>query len=270
MTHSPRPSPLRLSMLGAALCLAAAGVTPSLSLAQAACAGYGPQTPRDISAKAGANPRAFSMAPAASEMNLCNIHFHAQAEHKGPGFSIFAGATADGGYQANLTPDLTEAEKAPLPGACKAVAPGDTIEVHWVHSSCDITPGAGLGSCLSDSCANPQLRVEAQVFVAVNDAAAPSFLDYAYAGNLVGGLHQAKALPTGAGVPIVFGGSTTGPSYTQATCSPLQVTWSVRPQATKISMQSLHAWCADNPFDETKAHGVRQLVTNPDLLSKID
>lgn len=29
--------------------------------------------------------------------------------------------------------------------------------------------GAELGSCLSDKCANPQLRVEAEVFKVVND-----------------------------------------------------------------------------------------------------
>lgn len=27
-------------------------------------------------------------------MNLCNIHFHKNAEHKGPDFSIFAGPGA--------------------------------------------------------------------------------------------------------------------------------------------------------------------------------
>ncbi|MBX2854016.1 MAG: hypothetical protein KTR21_03455, partial [Rhodobacteraceae bacterium] len=82
--------------------------------AQEVCAGYGPQTPRDISVKSGANDRLFTLAPSASEMNLCNIHFHAQAEHKGPGYKIFAGATDDGGYQCNGSSSLTEAELAPL------------------------------------------------------------------------------------------------------------------------------------------------------------
>ena len=52
---------------------------------------------------------------------------------------------------------------------------GDTIEVHWVHSSCDVAPGSGLGSCMNDSCKNPQLRVESQVFLVVND---PEALDF--------------------------------------------------------------------------------------------
>lgn len=53
------------------------------------CVGAGPQTPRDISSLAGANPVSFALAPAASEMNLCNIHTHTNAEHRGPGFNVF-------------------------------------------------------------------------------------------------------------------------------------------------------------------------------------
>ena len=47
--------------------------------------GFGPQSPRDIDAVAGSNPRSFNDAPASKEMNLCNIHFHKNAEHKGGG-----------------------------------------------------------------------------------------------------------------------------------------------------------------------------------------
>jgi len=68
---------------------------------------------------------------------------------------------------------------------------------------------------------------------------------------------------------VTFLGSTTGPSYTQAKCSPLQVTWSVRPACTKIDINSLNKWCEGNVFQEDHAHGVRQLVTAPELLAKI-
>eukprot|EP00903_Cladosiphon_okamuranus_P004313 g4311.t1 len=83
--------------------------------------------------------------------------------------------------------------------------PGDTIEVHWVHSSCDVEPGAGLGSCLSDSCANPNLRVETQVFTLVNDSSALNFDDFDYDGNMANGYHQAKSIPTGPEAPLVDG-----------------------------------------------------------------
>lgn len=244
---------------------------PSATFAQALCQGFGPQTPRDIASAAGANPRVWSPAPEAAQMNLCNIHTHTNAEHKGPGFSVFVNDSDYGGYACNETADLTEAELAPVEGGMGKVKPGDTIEVHWVHTSCDITPGEGLGSCLSDKCANPELRVEAQTFLVVNDGNALDFSDFGYGGNVVGGLHQAKSLPTGTGDPIVFLGSTTGPSFSQAQCSPLQVTWSVRPQCAKVDINSLNAWVKNgNAFNEKKSHGVRQLVTAPELLSPIN
>lgn len=237
------------------------------------CVGYGPQTPRDIDDLSGENERLFSAAPSYEALNLCNIHFHVNAEHKAKDYSTYAGEGDrghGGGYQCNDSKSLTKAEvKAPEKNNCGGVRPGDTIEVHWVYSSCDVKPGKGLGSCLSEACANPDLRVEAQVFIAVNDASAVNFLDLVYAGNMVNGLHQAKALPTNTGSPIVFLGSTTGPKYTEQKCSPFQVTWSLRPQCTKVDINSLSNWCDGNVFEEDHAHGVRKRVTNPKLLSEI-
>ena len=242
---------------------------------EALCTEMGPQTPRDISLKAGLNATMFEMAPAASELNLCNIHTHTNAEHKGPGFSVFVNNTDSGGYACNDADSLTQEQlidPAEGKGAFKGVKPGDTIEVHWVHTSCDITPGEGLGSCLSDTCENPLLRVEAQVFLVVNDPANAldfTMMDYNDAG-LVAGKHQARYIPNDTGTPVVFRGSTTGPSYTQSKCSPLNVTWSVRPNCARVDISSLHKWAeSGNVFNEKKSHGVRQLVTAPELLSPI-
>lgn len=254
-----------------AITLAIGIAAPALS--QDICQGYGPQTPRDISEGAGANHRLFTLAPPVEQMNLCNIHFHTNAEHKGPGFGVFAGAGEHGGFQCNETADLTAAELQDTSGghgACHGVVPGATIEVHWVYTSCDVAPGEGLGSCLSDACTNPELRVESQVFLVVNDAAALNFADFTYDGTMTGDLHQAKALPGDTGDPVVFAGSTTGPSYTEQACSPFQVTWSVRPACAKVDIGSLHSWCEGNVFNENHAHGVRQLVTAPELLSAIN
>ncbi len=235
------------------------------------CLDSGPQTPRDITSAFGLNAADFPLAPAATEMNLCNIHTHTNAEHKGPDFSVFVNGGDSGGYACNAADSLTDAELTPAPGAYKGVNPGDTIEVHWVHTSCDITPGEGLGSCLSDTCENPLLRVEAQVFLVVNDENALDFTEMAYGGNTVNGRHQAKSIPSNTGTPVVFRGSTTGPSYNQAVCSPAQVTWSVRPQCAKVDINSLNSWAENgNVFNETKSHGVRQLVTAPELLSPIE
>jgi len=237
----------------------------------ALCVGSGPQTPRDISMVTGLNLDKFPMAPAASEMNLCNIHTHTNAEHKGPGFSVFVDDSDYGGFACNGTDALTEAELAPAPGAYGKVQPGDTIEVHWVHTSCDIDPGEGLGSCLSDTCTDPLLRVEAQTFLVVNDSNALDFMDMDYMGYEVNGLDQAKMIPANTGDPVVFRGSTTGPSWTESVCSPLKVTWSVRPTCAKLDINSLHRWAeSGNVFNETDSHGVRQLVTAPELLSPIE
>lgn len=243
------------------------------AFSQALCQGYGPQTPRDISNPAGENTRLFSLAPPADQMNLCNIHTHTNAEHKGPGFSVSAGTGEHGGWRCNETDALTAdelAEPAHDSGDFHGIKPGDSIEVHWVYTTCDVVPGASLGACMSDACLNPQLRVESQVFLVVNDPQALDFAAFAYGGNVVGGLHQPRSLPTDTGAPVVFAGSTTGPKYTMNTCSPMEVTWSVRPSCAKIDIQSLNKWAADgNVFKEDHSHGVRALVTAPELLAPI-
>jgi len=235
------------------------------------CEGFAGQTPRDIDSVIGTNPVKFSLAPPSSDMNLCNIHFHKNAEHKAKDFSIYAGDGKNGGYQCGVSKSLTKSElKAPKGEICKGLKPGDTIEVHWVHTSCDVAPGPGLGSCLSDACANPDLRVETQVFTLVNDSNALDFNTLSYDGNQVNGFHQAKAIPNNTGVPVEFMGSTTGPKYTEKVCSPLQVTWSVRPHCIKLDINTIGKWCEGNVFNEDHAHGVRKLVTDPRLLAPIE
>ncbi len=235
------------------------------------CTGYGPQAPRDITKRDGSNLADFSLAPDVARMNLCNIHMHVDAEHKGPGYSSEVAAGPHHGYQCNETANLTPEElKMPENGACHGVKAGDTIEVHWVYSTCDVKPGEGLKACSSDKCSNPELRVESQVFLLVNDPTAAHFDTFATAPAKVDGFWQAKSLPSGLGDPVVYRGSTTGDSYSDAKCSPLQVTWSVRPQCVKLDISSLEQWCANNAFNENHAHGVRPLVTAPELLAPIE
>jgi len=236
--------------------------------------GFGPQTPRDIDAPAGHNARLFGRAPASSQMNLCNIHFHESAEHKGKDFSVYAG-NGDGhgfgsGYKYSGTlshSELAAVEHNACPSAHGDLEPGDTIEVHYVYSTAQVTPGPTLGSCLSESINNPQLRVETQVYVLVNDDHALDFgklADY----KKVGGLYQATGIPSNTGTPVEFEGSTTGPGYNEKG-SPFQVTWSVRPHVAKVNINTVGEWCKGNDFKEDHAHGVRNLVKNQDLLSTI-
>jgi len=242
--------------------------------AEGLCEGYGPQSPRDISSPAGANLTAYTLAPAASRMNLCNLHTHTNAEHKSPGFSVFAGDGEHSGWKCNEADSLTEAELSEPTGgkgASHGVKPGDTLEVHWVYSTCGVSPGYTLNACLNVTCVNPQLRVEAQVFLVVNDPNALDFEEYTYTDTVVGGLHQAKTLPISTGEPVVYAGSTTGTVYTMSKCSPFFVTWSVRPFCTKIDINSLYKFFAEgNVFHEKHSHGVRKLVTAPELLAPIE
>jgi len=235
--------------------------------------GFGPQSPRDIDSITGSNDRIFSAAPAYTEMNLCNIHFHKNAEHKGGEFTKYAGNGDGHGYESGYeySGTLSSAEKKSNMKVCKgkhgSVSAGDTIEVHYVHSTAKIKPGPTLGACLSDSIKNPQLRVETQVYVVVNDKKALDFGELTKHG-VKDGVHQALNIPTNTGTAVQYTGSTTGPSYNEKG-SPFQVSWSVRPQVAKVSIDSVGEWCEGNTFNEDHAHGVRNLVMNPELLSEI-
>jgi hypothetical protein len=208
-------------------------------------------------------------------MNLCNIHFHKNAEHAGGEFTQYAGDGDGQGFKSGYvyTGTLSAAERAPVqPPACPishdALQSGDTIEVHYVFSSARVTPGPTLGACLSETNINPQLRVEAQVFVLVNDEGALDFTDLT-AIDSKSGYQQAPNIPADTGQPIAYAGSTTGPSYNEAG-SPLQVSWRVRPRVAKVNIGSVAQWCEGNVFNEDHAHGVRNLVVNTKLLSPIE
>ncbi|MEW5250217.1 delta-class carbonic anhydrase [Microbulbifer sp. 2201CG32-9] len=236
--------------------------------------GFGPQSPRDIDSVVGNNQVTFAAAPAYSEMNLCNIHFHKNAEHAGGQYKRYAGNGDGQGYQTGYiySGKLTKREKEPLtrkvcPGKRGSLQSGDTIEIHYVHSSARVKPGHTLGACLSDSIKNPQLRVEAQVMVLVNDANAMDFLGLTRY-DMKNGFYRALTIPNNTGTPVVYSGSTTGPGYNEV-ASPFQVTWSVRPNILKVNIETVGKWCQGNAFDEDHAHGVRNLIVNPELLSPI-
>ena len=139
--------------------------------------------------------------------------------------------------------------------------------MHYVHSSAQVKPGPTLGACLSEAIKNPQLRVEAQVYVLVNDSNALDFTKLAAHGEK-NGFQQALGIPSNTGNPIQYTGSTTGPSYNEQG-SPFQVSWSVRPKVAKVNISPVGEWCKGNVFNEDHAHGVRNLVKNPKLISKI-
>ncbi|MBV1879845.1 MAG: hypothetical protein KUG79_19535 [Pseudomonadales bacterium] len=239
--------------------------------------GFGPQSPRDIGVVKGDNKISFAEAPAYVEMNLCNIHFHKNAEHKGGEFDNYAGNGDGHGYHSGYvySGQLSQLELAPV-GEAGDICPsehgklelGDTIEIHYVHSTAAVKPGPTLGACLNDAIKNPQLRVEAQVYVLVADETALDFMQLTQLG-INNGFHQALNIPHNTGPAVQYNGSTTGPGYNEKG-SPFQVSWSVRPNVARVNGQSVGRWCKGNVFNEDHAHGVRNLIVNPDLLSKIE
>ena len=235
--------------------------------------GYGPQAPRDIDDISGNNTRLFAAAPEFAEMNLCNIHLHDGAEHRGGEFTTYLGNGDGSGHGTGFgyNGELSAAELEPYSGVVGAAShgqlqPGDTIEVHYVYTTAQVSPGPTLGACLSDAIQNPQLRVEAQVVVVVNDPAALDFIELADV-QKIDGVYQAINLPDDTGSPVEYAGSTTGPDY-NVKGSPLLVSWSVRPEVAKVDIASLAEWFAKNQFEEASTQGTRNLVINPDLLSR--
>ncbi len=234
----------------------------------------GAQSPRDIDNKVGSNTKATTTAPASKDMYLCDIHFHKSAEHKGGEFTKYAGNGDEegfgGGYQYSGTLSEAELAKYSIETEHNPLYSGDTIEVHYVYAS---NPKAtlehGLGSCLVGYTAGtqPLLRVESQVYVLVNDAKAADFTELNKVSN-VSGHNQAENIPNTTGTPVVYEGSTTGPGYNE-TFSPYQVTWSVRPKVEKVNIATVKDWFEHNQFEEEHAHGVRNLVINPQLLSEM-
>jgi len=234
--------------------------------------GFGPQSPRDIDSNGGNNLRVFGDAPNYKDMHLCNIHFHKNAEHKGGEFTKYAGNGDGHGYQGGYeySGNLSEAERTPfnIPGKYGGLSSGDTIETHYVYTTAHVKPGETLAACFHPSIGNPQLRVETQVYVLVNDENALNFVALTKHGLMISGLHQAFNLPNNTGVPVQYSGSTTGPGYNEKG-SPYHVTWRVRPKVAKVNIKTVAVWLKSNVFKEDHAHGVRNLVTNKALLSEI-
>ena len=223
------------------------------------CVAAGPQAPRDIDNPAGNNGVVFEIAPPVEEMNLCNIHFHRNAEHKSAAYSTFVEDGSNSGWACQEPAAGRLAQKHVEYNGCEGIAAGDTIEVHWVYTTCDIvsegvTPmGGGLNACLTTVCSNPQLRVVAQVLLLQKD-----------------GEQKFAESPISHDDPtVVYTGSTTGTSYSNDHCSPFQVTWDVKKTCDSLDIDDFSKWCSTNKYKDHHAHGVRELVTSESLLSKI-
>ena len=228
------------------------------------CEAAGPQAPRDITRVLGENSISFPVAPPAADMKLCDIHFHRNAEHRASGYNSIAGEGDNRGYVCSGATPLPprHADGHGDAQGCAGIATGDTVEVHWVFTSCDVAPAPGLGSCFTETCQDPQLRVEARVFNLTDDGSGANFAKFSTRSS------DKIVLPAPVN-PVQYLGSTTGSGYNDGTCSPFKVTWNVSSACTPLEISSLNTWCGKNPFEEDHAHGVREVVEDPSLLSPI-
>jgi len=226
----------------------------------------GPQSPRDIDSRSGSSTTMFKTSYNTSNMNLCNIHFHWNAEHKSEAYSTFVDTGNEHSGWAIVQPASIDPEYRATHDISRlldgddvhetGVIPGDTIEVHWVYTSCNVhyeelEPSKGLGNCSSEVCANPQLRVVAQVFKVAEDGATVTTMQQPMS-------HYDST--------VVYTGSTTGEKYNNDHCSPFQVTWDVKKSVATIDAHALAEWAHEMG---EHGHGVRELVTRDELLSPI-
>lgn len=232
---------------------------------QVTCSIAGPQSPRDVDQDAGENTKLFPKAPPYDEMKLCDIHFHRFAEHKASGFPTATGTGKYAGF-ACASHEPPEGAEPQADAVCEDTTHlGDTVEVHWVFTSCDSEGrlGPGLGSCVKGCIGDPVLRVEGRVFYLTDAPDALDFKDFSDVNNI--------QVPPADGA-VEYLGSTTGPQFNpEGICSAFQVTWNVGTMCSPLRLDSLGAWCSsNNVFNERVAHGVRTLVEDVKLLSPIE
>jgi len=228
-------------------------------------------------------PKAATLNVAQQKMlPLANVHYHLGAEHKSDAYKLDADSKAydakktrrlevdeeieDDDLENRMQPagarrlatnprpgfmcsatGLTAAEKTAYTFQyCKNVEVGKTYEIHYVHSSAATHLPAAAASGKHDSMndglggaangrgqLNPMVVVQGLVVQITNDAQAPVVNDM---------LHNWDGFATGRDA-VMYSGSTTGPSHTNAICSPYIITWHVDKRCNKISAKSFDNFC---------------------------
>ena len=233
------------------------------------CSVAEPQAPRDVSADSVGTlepkVRALTVEEVAKLVHV-NTHFHEGAEHFSSGEYCLPGAGVNlgnvtAGYSCS-TSALTANQLKPYSfHHCRNVEVGRTYEFHWVFSSGGVAVADGLAGAFART-ANSEVAVQAQVYVIVNDEAAPSLLERSWNAEL-------------ATSAVRYIGSTTGTDYDDEVCSPYSVSWHVDTKCQRLSASAFDAMCAtmasryamDRDLDP---HGSRALVLPRLASSRLD
>jgi len=226
----------------------------------------GPIGPADVSDDAvGTRPPLFRPQSTVGRLQSTQPHMHKWAEHKSKGqYDIPGPAEATKGFECDKSgltpaqlapfayqfcqpqPDITNCSFAAIPGAAPEVTrgdvpcalsrvnPGDTIEIHWPHTSGSTSP---LGP-FDDVVSNALLVVQAQVFLVVNDPKYEMDVQLFLT-------HWNEALAAEDSVAYV--GSPTGDHDNRNMCYSNQNTWLVDRKCHMLHVGSLDRWCGANP-----------------------
>lgn len=266
------------------------------------CTVAGPQSPKDLTTDRISDGNRFSAAPVMhrkqmNDMELVNVHFHLGAEHKSDAYNSNAvsdsGTTFTAGghdvragwWATGTAADFhsTRASATPVGSPCEDLYVGDTIEVHWVHSSAgkqaagsDDPEGThltdGLGNAANGrNLLNPMLHVEGTVYSIVSDDTAETVFDPGKnepeKNKTLLDYHMPKA---GENDYVRYVGSSTGQSFTgnfaakDQLCSPYVINWGVDLRLHKVKNTTMVELCQalkkNNIVTDLKPHGSRVLL----------
>lgn len=273
------------------------------------CTDAGPQAPKDLTtatlntaAHGTRNPQApIFTHDQMNHMTVVNVHFHLGAEHKsdnyndeqftedydasnpvGGPYGVTDHPARPGFYGSGYSPSGRKDRDA-VPAPCKGMKVGDTIEVHWVHSSAGVRQPDdgdyqlledGLGSAVNGrALRNPQVHVEAVVYQILPDG------DAGITFTPVGSLRETHwPDEPSADEYIRYVGSSTGMSYTgneegpTQTCSPYLINWGVDLRLHKVSSTTMQEFCslllAEGLVKDVLVHGSRRILHNSYVTTK--
>ncbi|CAE7668622.1 unnamed protein product, partial [Symbiodinium microadriaticum] len=217
------------------------------------CEDAEPQAPRDVS-PGYVGERITRYEPYGSDQIdrfiQVNIHWHLGAEHRmedaydrrPPEWASYVTVPDENNESQQVVPGIDDAkldESSFNFTYCKAAQVGpksDGLQEDGDEGQLGIT--AGLGGAFTRT-NNADVIVRAQVCLIVND---PSLNDYVDAKNRTF-LEQWQQPPAGSAVRYV--GSTTGTSYDDEVCSPVEVNWHVDQRCCTLSAQAMDNLCKD-------------------------
>jgi len=275
------------------------------------CEDAEPQSPRDLTPGfvGGLEPRVRPLdGDATPRFIQANLHFHLGAEHRSNITNGYFQSAEDVGLSTPLvrpqsSPDIREGYFCGLDDVssddrdyysfthCKGVSVNYTYEFHWVYSTGAPLIGLrdegdegqlgitdGLGGALART-NNPKIIVRGQVCRIIYNKSLGSLDSALVDADYDNFLQKWRQPPETRGVRYI--GSTTGTSFNNSVCSPLEVNWHVDTECCTLSAQTFDRLCfemksqglvkdvAPKPSRELVSRNLSAVVTYPLAVSPV-